>query len=175
MDLKWKIGFTLTSIASILLFIVIIYDILSLQERFGYWLFASIGLVIISIILFFYMCWSSRKQMDPVVLFEKTLHGGLYHFKCSRCNGMFAMKESRKNDIRNVTLTCPDCGAVGRISSHPPKIIGHIPSEKSHRVSFVCTKCGERLNLWAEGKPLFDDISIFSCPYCGSDKPMKPQ
>lgn len=175
MDLKWKIGFAITAIASILLFMVSLYDIIYLQRRFFYWFLASIIVVLCSIVLFLYMYRSSRKEMDPVVLFEKTLHGGLYHFKCSHCGGMFALKESRKNDIRNLTLTCPDCGAVGRISSHPPKIIDRIPSEKSPRVSFVCTKCGERLNIWAEGKPLSDHISIFSCPYCGSKKPMKPQ
>jgi len=173
MDLKWKIGFAITAITSILLLLFSVYDIFFLQERFRYWLLGSIGLVIISILLFLFMNYSSRKQMDPVVLFEKTLHGGLYHFQCSRCKGMFALKESRKNDIQELTLTCPDCGAVGRISSHPPTIVDRIPSEKSPRVSFICTKCGERLNVWAEGKPLSDHISIFSCPYCGTKKPMK--
>ena len=116
----------------------------------------------------------SKKKKDPVFLFEKTLHGGLYHFKCSHCNGVFALKESKKNDIRQLTLTCPDCGAIGQISSKPPVKIDHIPSKKSPRISFVCKKCGETLNIWAEGRPLSDHISIFSCPYCGNNKPMKP-
>ena len=173
MDLKYKIGFAITAIASVLLFIISIYDIVSLQERFRYWLIASIALVIISILIFFYMYRSSRKQMDPVILFEKTLQGGLYHYQCSRCKGIFALKESRKNNSRDLTLSCPGCGAIGRISSKSPKIVERIPTEKSPRVSFICTSCGERLNIWAEGKPLIDNISIFSCPYCGSEKPMK--
>ncbi|MBS3778509.1 MAG: hypothetical protein KGY50_04380 [Candidatus Thermoplasmatota archaeon] len=175
MDLKWKIGFAITAIASILLVLVSLYDILYLQRRFFYWFVASIALVIWSVFLFFYMYQSSGNQMDTIVSFEKTLHGRLYHFKCSQCGGIFALKESRKNDIRNLKLTCPDCGSVGRISSHPPQITDCIPSEKSPRVSFICTKCGERLNVWAEGKTLSDHISIFSCPYCGSKKPLKPQ
>ncbi len=173
MDLKYKIGFVITAIASVLLFIISVYDILSLQERFRYWLFASIALVVMSLLIFLNMNRSSRKQMDPVVLFKKTLQGGLYHYQCSCCNGIFALKESRKNDSRDLTLNCPGCGAVGRISSQSPKMIERIPTEKSPRVSFICTICGERLNIWAEGKPLIDNISIFSCPYCGSKKPMK--
>ena len=173
MDLKYKIGFAITAIASILLFFISIYDILSLQNRFRYWLLLSLALVVLSLLFFFYMYRSSRKQMDPVVLFEKTLQGGLYHYQCSRCNGIFALKESRKNDSRDLSLSCPNCGAVGRISSRSPKTIARIPTEKSPRVSFICTTCGERLNIWAEGTPLIDNISIFSCPYCGSKKPMK--
>jgi len=175
MDLKWKVGFAVTAFASSLLLLIMLYDIIAMEERFHYWLYLSIGLLILSVFLFLFMTRSSRKQMDPVMLFEKTLHGGLYHFQCSRCGGMFALKESRKNDIQELTLTCPDCGAVGRISSRSPTIVDHIPSEKSPRISFICTNCGERLNVWAEGKPLFDQVSIFSCPYCGSTKPMKQQ
>ena len=175
MDLKYKIGFIITAIASIMLFIISVYDILSLQDRFKYWLFASITLAAISLLIFLYMYQSSRKQMDPVVQFKKTLQGGLYHYKCSCCNGIFALKESRKNDSCILTLSCPGCGALGRISSQSPKRIERIPTEKSPSVSFICTFCGERLNIWAEGTPLIDNISIFSCPYCGSKKPMKPK
>lgn len=175
MDLKWKIGFAVTASASILLFIFILYDIVLLQERFTYLLFASIVLLLISVSLFVYMYKAARKQMNSVILFEKTLQGGLYHYKCSLCNGVFAVKESRKNDIHTVILTCPNCGAIGRISNHPPRIIEPIPKEKSARLSFICEKCGERLNIWAEGKPLFKKVCIFSCPYCGSQTPMKPQ
>ena len=113
--------------------------------------------------------------MDPVLLFERTLHGGLYHFKCPKCNGMFALKESRKNDLRNLKLTCPDCGAIGRISSNPPRTIEKIPTQKSPRVAFFCHQCGERLNIWAEGSSLVKDICVYSCPYCGSNEPMKRQ
>jgi DNA-directed RNA polymerase subunit RPC12/RpoP len=173
MDLKYKIGFGITAIASICLFIVSVYDMLSLQDRFRYWFFASIVLVCISLLIFLYMYRSSRKEMDPVVLFKKTLQGGLYHYKCPICNGIFALKESRKNDGCNLTLNCPGCGTLGRISSQSPKMVEKIPTEKSPRVSFICTICGERLNIWAEGKPLIDNITIFSCPYCGSKKQMK--
>ena len=31
--------------------------------------------------------------------FEKTLKGGLYHFKCQRCTGIFAIKESTYNEF----------------------------------------------------------------------------
>ena len=113
--------------------------------------------------------------MYPVILFKKMLHGGLYHYKCPLCKGIFALKESRENEIKNLILTCPDCGAVGRISSNSPVMIEAIPFEKSHRASFICQVCGERLNLWAEGRPLIEEINIFSCPYCENNKPMKPQ
>lgn len=175
MDLKYKIGFAVTAIASILLVIIILYDIVLLQERFAYLFLTSIGLLLICISLFLYMFETAKKQVNSVFLFEKTLQGGLYHYKCSVCNGMFAVKESRQNEINNLTLTCPDCGAIGRISNHSQRIIEPIPTEKSPRISFICTKCGERINIWAEGKPLFNNICIFSCPYCGSQTPMKPQ
>ena len=175
MDLKWRIGFAITAVASVLIFILSLYDIISLQQRLRIWLYISIGLVVVSILLFLLMYRCSRKQMDPVLLFERTLHGGLYHFKCPRCDGMFAVKESRKNDLRSLKLTCPDCGAIGRISSNPPRTIERIPTQKSPRVAFFCQRCGERLNIWAEGSSLVKDISIYSCPYCGSDEPMKRQ
>lgn len=173
MDLKWKIGFAFTAIASLSLFAIMVYEILSLQYQFRFWFYASSVLVFCSIILFLFMYRSSRKRSDPVALFEKTLQGGLYHFMCRKCGGMFAVKESRKNDIHSLSLTCPYCGSVGRISDNPPLTIDKIPSEKSPKVSFLCTKCGERLNIWAEGSSISNEISIFSCPYCGSDKPMK--
>ena len=174
MDLKWKIGFASTAIASLILFVLILYDIFSLQHQFRFWFYASIILVFLSLVLFLFMYRSSQKQSDPVALFEKTLQGGLYHFMCRDCGRMFAVKESRKNDIHSLKLTCPYCGSIGRISDQPPLIIDKIPSEKSPKVSFLCTQCGERLNIWAEGSSLSNEISIFSCPYCGSNKPMKP-
>ncbi len=143
-------------------------------EKCGMW-DASIVLVFLSLVLFLFMYRSSQKQSDPVALFEKTLQAGLYHFMCRDCGGMFAVKESRKNEIHSLTLTCPYCGSIGRISDQPPLIIDKIPSEKSPKVSFLCTQCGERLNIWAEGSSRSNEISIFSCPYCGINKPMKPQ
>ncbi|MBS3748763.1 MAG: NADH-quinone oxidoreductase subunit J [Candidatus Thermoplasmatota archaeon] len=174
MDLKWKIGFAFTAIASLFLFVISLYDIIYLQHHLRFWFYASIGIVFLSLILFIFMYRSSHKKYDSVALFEKTLQGRLYHFMCRYCGGMFAVKESRKNDIHSLTLTCPYCGSVGRISDQPPLVIDRIPSEKSPKVSFLCTQCGERLNIWAEGSSLSNKISIFSCPYCGSNKPMKP-
>lgn len=102
--------------------------------------------------------------------FEKRLEGGLYHFKCQVCGGIFAIKKSKSNNKKMVKMTCPDCGAIGYIPSRPKVIKAVIPEEKSAKAIFKCRTCGEGLTIWAEGTTLHGDISIYTCPFCGTEK-----
>jgi len=70
-------------------------------------------------------------------------------------------------------ITCPDCGHLGVIHPKPAKTIGIIPEEKSENVLFKCLYCGESLWIWAEGTELHQKLHVFSCPFCGSKKPLK--
>ncbi len=97
---------------------------------------------------------------DIVEEFEKTLEGKLYHFKCPTCQGIFAIKKSSRNNKKPFTLTCPDCGTIGKISSSPPVIVEEIPEQKSENIKFKCKSCGERVSIWAEGTDLVQDIQI---------------
>jgi len=105
--------------------------------------------------------------------FEKTLAGKLYHFKCQTCDGVFALKKSKKNNKKPVKMTCPDCGAIGYIPATPRSIEGEIPEKKSVNVNFKCRSCGEWIAIWAEGTDLHPNLSIYSCPYCGESETMK--
>jgi len=97
------------------------------------------------------------------------LEGKLYHFKCPNCQGIFAIKKSSRNNKKPFTLTCPDCGTIGKISSSPPVVIEEIPEQKSENIKFKCKNCGEKVSIWAEGTDLVQDIQIYSCPYEGTD------
>ncbi len=175
MDLKWKVGFAIAAAAGFVVLLFSLYEVLIVVYLIESWFQVLIAFSIVSIVLILFKYWFSKIEMDSVTVFEKTLQGELYHFKCQRCYGVFAVKESRKNDIHLLTLTCPICGSIGRISPHPPRLIDRIPTEKSPCVSFLCKTCNERLNIWAEGATLSEEIFIFSCPYCGSKRQMKRQ
>jgi predicted RNA-binding Zn-ribbon protein involved in translation (DUF1610 family) len=118
----------------------------------------------------------SKKQEEMVYKsieeFEKTLKGRLYHFQCQNCQGIFAIKKSKKNNKKSVKLTCPDCGCIGVIPPVPKKIEMKIPKQKSINANFRCNNCGEKVTIWAEGTKLYECTSVFSCPYCGETKPM---
>lgn len=111
-----------------------------------------------------------RKNM--VGEFEKTLKGGLYHFKCPSCNGIFAVKKSKRNNKKPVKMTCPDCGNIGFIPTNPRSIEGDIPEKKSIGVNFRCVTCGEGVTIWAEGTEINQNMNVYSCPYCGMEKTM---
>jgi len=116
----------------------------------------------------------NKATMIPmgVESFEKTLKGGLYHFKCPSCNGIFAIKKTRKNDKKSVKMTCPDCGEIGVIPVHPLCIEEEIPEKKSMKANFRCNTCGEGVTIWAEGTNLYDNTVVLSCPFCGVKKPL---
>lgn len=112
-------------------------------------------------------------EMDAVEEFEKTLEGGLYHFKCPTCEGFFAIKKSKGDNKKYVKMTCPDCGAVGVIPPKPACIEEIIPEKKSIKAKFKCEICNEGLTIWAEGTDLYKKLSVYSCPYCGESETMK--
>ena len=95
------------------------------------------------------------KTQANVKEFEKSLKGGLFHFKCPTCKGIFALKKSKSNDEKPVKITCPDCGIVGIISPKPKSCIEEIPEKKSVKASFKCASCGEGITIWAEGSILW--------------------
>jgi len=105
--------------------------------------------------------------------FEKRLKGGLYHFKCPACQGIFAIKKSKSNNKKTMKMTCPDCGTIGFISSAPIQIEAEIPEKKSIKANFRCNLCGEGITIWAEGTDLFKNVCIYSCPFCGEKTPLK--
>jgi len=112
-------------------------------------------------------------EMDVVEEFEKTLEGGLYHFKCPTCAGFFAVKKSRGDNKKHVKMTCPDCGTVGVITPKPNVIEDFIPEKKSIKANFKCEECNEKLTIWAEGTDLYKKMHIYSCPYCGKVETMR--
>ena len=155
-----------------ILFLVSIWDILNEQE----WLqtiLAIYGIIIIlAIVMLFLGVKKESTTEETVKIFEKTLEGKLHHFKCPSCDGIFAIKKSKANNKRSFTLTCPDCGALGTIPTKPQTVIDSVPEQKSMKTRFKCSNCGEWVTIWAEGAPLFSHIHVFSCPYCGENKPL---
>jgi predicted RNA-binding Zn-ribbon protein involved in translation (DUF1610 family) len=112
-------------------------------------------------------------EMDIVEEFEKTLEGGLYHFKCPTCNGYFAIKKSKGDNKQYVKMTCPDCGAIGVIPPNPATIEEVVPEKKSIKANFKCEVCNEALTVWAEGTDLYKKLQVYTCPYCGKIETMK--
>lgn len=130
-------------------------------------------LIILAVVLVFLI--SKKKSTDfkrAVEEFEKTLEGKLYHFKCPSCNGIFAIKKSKRDNKKSFTLTCPDCGNVGTILPTPMSVVEEIPEQKSVKTRFTCKNCGEFISIWAEGTDLFHEMQIHSCPYCGKKQSM---
>jgi predicted RNA-binding Zn-ribbon protein involved in translation (DUF1610 family) len=117
--------------------------------------------------------YKSKLKTRKIEDFEKKLKGRLYHFKCPRCKGIFAIKESTDKNKKSVKITCPDCGILGIIPSDPIKIKGDIPEDKSINVIFRCNNCGEGITIWAEGVNLYNNIYVYSCPFCGNEKPLR--
>lgn len=154
-------------------FIFTVYDIIFKKE----WMiiilvFLTILLVltIVLIILGFGKKFSSKINIEE---FEKSLKGGLYHYKCQTCNGIFAIKKSKSNNKKPIRMTCPDCGVTGIIPPIPTFIEEDIPEKKSVKANFRCNNCGEGITIWAEGTDLYQTLNVYSCPFCGNIIPLK--
>ena len=127
----------------------------------------------VTFILFLLSSNRGTFKEDYIKIFTKTLYGGLYHFQCPFCKGIFAVKESMYHAKGKTIITCPGCGHLGKISPSSPKAIGLIPEKKSKNVLFKCLYCGESLRIWAEGTDIHQGLKVFSCPYCGREKRLK--
>ncbi len=160
-------------IVGIIIFILSIFDILFDQ---GWILFLAAGYIIIfSLLVIPLFSFYSEKKIPSLSIeeFEKSLSGGLFHFKCPVCDGIFAVKKSKGNDNLVTEMTCPDCGIVGIISDNPDCTIEEIPEKKSPKENFRCRNCGEGVTIWAEGSNLFSDTKILVCPFCKNKKPLE--
>jgi predicted RNA-binding Zn-ribbon protein involved in translation (DUF1610 family) len=155
------------------IFISTIYDIL-FDEEWTYILIVSYFVIIFFILVLTYIKISERKTKSSISIekFEKFLKGGLYHYKCPSCNGIFAIKKSRENNKKTVRMICPDCGITGNIPIYPNFIEEEIPEKKSVKANFKCVNCGEGITVWAEGQDIYNDVKIYSCPFCGLKKPL---
>ena len=93
-------------------------------------------------------------------------------FKCPSCCGIFAIKKTRGNDKKTFNMTCPDCGIIGHIPAEPQVIEEEIPEKKSECINFKCKSCGEGVTIWAEGRELYQELDVLSCPFCGLNHTM---
>ena len=169
-----KLLFLVIILLSIVVLFSSMFDIVYGKEWLQIILAIYAILIIFTIVLLFLAPTKKiAESKDIVEEFEKTLEGKLYHFKCPNCQGIFAIKKSSRNNKKPFTLTCPDCGTIGKISSSPPVVIEEIPKQKSENIKFKCKNCGEKVSIWAEGTDLVQDIQIYSCPYCGEKQSMK--
>lgn len=131
--------------------------------------------LILLVLIIIYLGLKRKKvpiDMDVVEEFEKTLEGGLYHFKCPTCEGFFAIKKSKGDNKKYVKMTCPDCGEIGFIPPNPLSVEEEIPEKKSIKANFKCEICGEGITVWAEGTNLYKKLHVYSCPYCGLNETM---
>ena len=171
--IAWKKEFNI--IASLGSFIIIVALLLSyiyksfINEIFYVTMLLYCMLFVLAVFLF----QLSSTRLMRRELFKISLQGKLYHFRCPICNGIFAVKESRRNGRKPLILRCPLCGAIGRIQVFHPVKYDTLPLEKSTGIHFTCNNCGEKLTVWAEGGNLNPDVEIFSCPFCGSFKPLR--
>ncbi|MBN2066695.1 MAG: hypothetical protein JW771_07825 [Candidatus Thermoplasmatota archaeon] len=152
-------------------FFVFLFSVwgLMFEKTWMHYVFAAYAFLFVLCFIFLLSTFIKSK-IKPVTIeeFEKSLKGGLYHFKCPSCQGIFAIKKSRCNDKKLVKMTCPDCGAMGIISPHPVRVEEVIPEKKSLKANFTCRQCGEGLTIWAEGTELYEHVLVCSCPYCGA-------
>jgi len=171
---RHKLLFVVILFLSIAVLFLSLFDILYDKQWLQIILALYAVLIIFAIVLLFLK--QTKKiagSKDIVEEFEKTLEGKLYHFKCPQCEGIFAIKKSKQNNKKPFTLTCPDCGTLGRISGTPAVVMEEIPDQKSENIKFKCKNCGERVSIWAEGTDLVQNVEIHSCPYCGERQSMK--
>src|SRR4030042_695746 len=93
---------------------------------------AAYGLIIIlAFTLIFIRSTKPYIVPESVEEFEKSLKGGLFHFKCPSCNGYFAVKKSKRNNKKIVKMNCPDCGIIGVIPAYStPVLEEQIPEKK---------------------------------------------
>ena len=151
-------------------FVFTIYDMFFDKDWQLMLIAAYIAIIILTILVIFIKKIKKPKTLATIEEFEKSLKGGLFHFKCPTCEGIFALKKSKSNDETPLKMTCPDCGAVGIIPPNPKSCEEEIPEKKSVKANFKCATCGEGITVWAEGSELYPNISVFSCPFCGKDE-----
>jgi len=160
----------LVILLGLIILVLSIYDVIFDQGRIIF----MVGLYAVVVFIFaVFVISKSRKsylEKKTVEEFEKTLKGKLYHFKCPSCNGIFAVKKSRHNNKKSFKMTCPDCGTIGLVLPSPKYVEEEIPEKKSVGVNLKCGNCGEGVTIWAEGADLYQDVCVYSCPYCGVDK-----
>ena len=149
-----------------------IWDIVFEKEWMGL-ILVLYGLLIAMVFMFIVLLSLRRVYKEATVEeFEKTLGGRLYHFKCPNCSGFFAVKKSKRNNKKPVKMTCPDCGKIGVILPFPESIEEYIPEKKSVSINFKCKNCEEGITIWAEGSEIYQNVRVYSCPYCGERKTM---
>ena len=164
--------FTVIFIVGLIVLILSIYDIILGKGLMIAVLVAYIILFALTIFLIVQKIRKGELVVNNVAEFEKKLKGGLFHFKCPACEGIFAIKKSKRNDEKPIKMTCPDCGAIGIVPSTPVLIFDEIPEKKSMKANFKCVSCMEGITVWAEGTDLYQEIDVFSCPFCGQSQTM---
>jgi predicted RNA-binding Zn-ribbon protein involved in translation (DUF1610 family) len=167
-----SIFFTVILIIGLAVLIFSIYDIMYDKGLMIAVIAAYAILFALTMILIFQSFRKDEIVINTVEEFEKKLKGGLFHFKCPICEGIFAIKKSKRNDKKPIKMTCPDCGAIGIVPSYPVSVIEEIPEKKSIKANFKCVNCSEGITVWAEGTDLYQNINVFSCPFCGQQQTM---
>ncbi len=167
---RWP--FIILILLSILVVSLSIVDILFNRDWTSFILMSYAILIILFFLIILLRSQKTYLVKTTLEEFEKTLTGGLYHFKCPSCSGIFAIKKSKSNNKKPVKMTCPGCGIIGTIPSSPASIEEEIPEKKSIGVNFKCSSCGEGVTIWAEGTELYSDVNVYSCPFCGKQKTM---
>lgn len=141
------------------------------EKSWAIYIFGAYGILLfLGVVFSIILSKRPTPTMNSIEEFEKTLKGGLHHFKCPHCKGIFALKKSRRNDRKPVKMTCPDCGGIATVPPNPMYACEEIPEKKSMKANFRCNTCGEGLTVWAEGTTLYENMSVCSCPYCGEQK-----
>lgn len=165
--------FIILILSALWVMILSIYDIL-FNKAWTNTIIAAYALIIILFFILLFLRFSKTMIIEETIEeFEKTLKGGLFHFKCPSCCGIFAIKKSRSNDKKPFNLTCPDCGLIGHIPSEPQVVEEEIPEKKSMGVNFKCKNCGEGVTIWAEGQELYQELNVLNCPFCGLNNAME--
>jgi len=175
MKIKLKADPRLFYIISIIGFWVMIFSIYDIIYDKGFMIAVLVSFGVLLALIIFLIFFGLKKEevvVNTIEEFEKKLHGGLFHFKCPLCEGIFAIKKSKSNDEKPIKMTCPDCGTVGVVPPNPPSIEEVIPEKKSMKANFRCISCSEGITVWAEGTELYKNINVFSCPFCGQEQTM---
>lgn len=171
---KTKFPFFLIVLIGFCVLFLLIYNVIYDWNMTNFFLSLLIVFILVALFLLFLrnlMVLGFEKSVEE---FAKTLHGGLFHFKCPRCNGVFAIKKSKKNNKKAVKMKCPHCGRIGVIPGKSSMILEEeIPEKKSLATNFKCINCGEGLTVWAEGGSLYHDVDVITCPYCGMERTLK--
>jgi predicted RNA-binding Zn-ribbon protein involved in translation (DUF1610 family) len=164
--------FTAILIIGLVVLIFSIYDIM-LDKGLMIAVIVAYGVLIaFTVVLIILRFRKVEIVINAIEEFEKKLKGGLFHFKCPTCEGIFAIKKSKRNDEKPIKMTCPDCGVIGMVPSNPVSIFEEIPEKKSIKTNFKCESCSEGITVWAEGTDLYKNINVFSCPFCGQEQTM---